>query len=132
MRLAEIVSGVVVNVIEVDPDALPDWALGWPDAGESGPGWVDENGTLVPPPPSPVVVPVSVSRFQARAALMQAGLLASVESVVSQSDALIQMAWQDALEFRRDSAAIQYIASQIGLSSSQVDNLFVAAKSIVV
>lgn len=132
MRLAEISSGVVVNVIEVDQDNIPDLAAGWPDAGEAGPGWVLENDQLIPPPLRPASVPESVSRFQARAALMQEGLLSAVEAVVAQADALTQMAWSDALEFRRDSPAIASLAAQVGLSSEQVDDLFRTAKSIAV
>jgi hypothetical protein len=38
MRLAQVVDGVVVNVIEVDPAAVPDWCEDWPEAGNCGPG----------------------------------------------------------------------------------------------
>ena len=37
-RLAIITAGVVTNVIEVDPDAVPNWCADWPDAGDHGPG----------------------------------------------------------------------------------------------
>ena len=51
MRLAQIEDGVVVNVIEVDPAALPDWAQGWPEAGAAGPGWSWDGEVFTPPPP---------------------------------------------------------------------------------
>jgi len=38
MRLAQIENGLVVNVIEVDPQNIPDWAADWPEAGDAGPG----------------------------------------------------------------------------------------------
>ncbi|AWD21625.1 hypothetical protein [Fuscovulum blasticum] len=50
MRLAEIETGVVVNVIEVDPQAVPDWAGGWPEITEGGPGWMWDGGNFAPPP----------------------------------------------------------------------------------
>lgn len=130
MRLAEIVNGVVVNVIEADPAALPDWAVDWPEAGEAGPGWVVENGNLVPPAAAESPVPAVVSRFQARAALFQAGILPAVEAAVASADPLTQMAWADAVEFRRDSAAIASIAAALGLDTSAVDTLFRAAADI--
>lgn len=49
MRLAQVQDGVVVNVIEVDAAAIPDWAEGWPEAGEAGPGWVMAESVLAPP-----------------------------------------------------------------------------------
>lgn len=49
MRKAEIINGRVVNVIEVDPENVPDWCADWPDAGDAGPGWiVGPDGTLEP------------------------------------------------------------------------------------
>lgn len=35
MNLAQIENGIVVNVIKVDPDNIPDWAAGWPEAKEN-------------------------------------------------------------------------------------------------
>lgn len=54
MRLAQIEDGVVVNVIEADPAAVPDWAADWPEAAEAGPGWLwDGDGFAPPPEPEP-------------------------------------------------------------------------------
>lgn len=54
MRLAQIFDSTVVNVIEVDPEAIPDWAEGWPEAGAAGPGWLWDGANFTPPP-EPVV-----------------------------------------------------------------------------
>ena len=50
MRLAQIEDGIVVNVIEVDPAAIPDWAADWPEAGDAGPGWTWDGESFSPPP----------------------------------------------------------------------------------
>lgn len=51
MRKAQIRNGRVVNVIEVDPEHVPDWCEDWPDAGDAGPGWiVGVDGSLQPEP----------------------------------------------------------------------------------
>lgn len=76
-------------------------------------------------------VPVSVTRLQARAALWQAGLLEAAELAVSESDKLTQIAWADAQEFRRDSPILQSIAQALGLTSDDLDALFVSASEIV-
>lgn len=56
MRLAQIESGVVVNVAEVDPEAIPEFMQEWrtlPD--EAGPGWLwDEDTSTYSPPALPL------------------------------------------------------------------------------
>lgn len=71
-----------------------------------------------------------VSRFQARAALLGAGLLAQVEAAVAAADPVTQMAWADAIEFRRNSPTIAALSSAIGLTDTQLDDLFNAAAQI--
>lgn len=72
-----------------------------------------------------------VSRFQARAALLAAGLLASVEAAVANSgNAFAQLAWADAIEFRRNSPTIAALAGLVGLTDSQIDALFLTAAEI--
>lgn len=54
MRLAEVKDGVVVNVIEVDPDGVPDWCADWPETESAGPGWLyDGSAFTAPPEPDP-------------------------------------------------------------------------------
>lgn len=71
-----------------------------------------------------------VSRFQARAALHGAGLLASAESAISQGSDLAQMAWADAQEFRRNSPTVAAIAGALSLTDEQLDDLFKQAATI--
>lgn len=71
-----------------------------------------------------------VSRFQAKAALSSAGLLASAETAVSGADALTQLAWAEAVEFQRNSPAINTLASALSLSATDLDDLFRAAALI--
>ena len=80
----------------------------------------------VAPPPEPTQVPQSVTRFQARAALMQAGLLADVEAYMAleSTDAFIRLAWTEAQEFNRTSPTVLELASIIGVSDSELDDLF--------
>ena len=86
---------------------------------------------IVDPPPSPPPVPQVVTRFQARAALLQAGLLDDATAVIEASgDAFTKLAWAEASEWRRDSALVVGMATAIGLSSGQIDDLFRAAAKI--
>lgn len=61
MRLAEIENGVVVNVIEVNPSAVPDWAADWPVTEEAGPGWLWDGESFAPP----VTPPPTVEEYRA-------------------------------------------------------------------
>lgn len=78
----------------------------------------------------PAEIPQVVSRFQAKAALLQAGYLATIEALVAQSDAFTQLAWNEAVEFRRDSPLLNQLAVALALTSEQVDALFVVAAGI--
>ena len=77
-------------------------------------------------------VPQTVTRFQARAALHLAGLLSSVEALMSdpQTDMLAKLAWQDAQEFRRTSPTVLAMATALGLDEAALDALFTSAAGI--
>jgi len=73
-----------------------------------------------------------VSRFQARAALRQAGLRSQVETIIEDpaTDPLVVDAWHDAQEFRRMSPTILALADQLGLTETETDDLFHQASLI--
>jgi hypothetical protein len=77
-------------------------------------------------------VPVSVSRFQAKAAMLQAGLLDQVELLIAGGDAVTQLAWAEAVEYRRDSPLINSLAAAMDMTAEQVDDLFIAAGQVSV
>jgi hypothetical protein len=86
--------------------------------------------TNVPPPPPPIPVPQSVTRFQAFAALTNAGLYAQAMNAVNAAGGLTLLAWNNALNFERSSPSIAAIAASLNLTSEQVDALFVAGSQI--
>jgi hypothetical protein len=73
-----------------------------------------------------------VSRFQARAALHEAGKLAEVEALMSAdtTPVLARLAWQDAQEFRRNSPTVLSMGEALELSPEDLDALFRAAALI--
>ena len=89
-----------------------------------------ESGKPVLREPTPEELGPVVSKFQAKAALYQAGLLDAVEDLISQSDALTQLAWVETVEFRRSSPTINSLAEALGLTPTQVDELFASAAQI--
>ena len=100
------------------------------DVSAAGP-WVEPEDAPVNTE-SAVPVPPSVSRFQALAALMDAGLLADVDMALADAGPLAQLAWAEASEFRRRSPMILAMADGLGLTDDDVDALFRAAAQIEV
>ncbi len=70
------------------------------------------------------------SRFQAKAALTQMGLLDAAEAVIGQADALTRLAWAEAVEYRRTSPAINAMGAALGLTDDQLDDLYAVAMAI--
>lgn len=79
-----------------------------------------------------VVVPQEVSRFQAKEALRQAGLLDQADAAVAASgNATLQNAWANANTFKRTSPGINALAPALGLDDAGLDALFTTAAGIV-
>lgn len=80
----------------------------------------------------PTVVPQVVSKFQGRAALAQAGLLAQVQTYIDAqpADSIARMSWEHAQEFRRQSPNVLQIGEALGMTEADLDALFVAAATI--
>lgn len=91
----------------------------------------DGEWSAVEPTTAEIAAELTVTRFQARAALMQAGLLGDVEAAVAASDdPFIHLAWAESVEFPRASPTIATLAAAIGLSDAEIDQLFIAASTI--
>lgn len=80
--------------------------------------------------PTTPIVPAEVPKWQARRALLDAGLLDVVEAAVAQADRHVQITWADAPNIVRNSPFIAAIAPSLGLTDEQIDALFIAAKRI--
>lgn len=77
-------------------------------------------------------IPQEVSRFQAKEALRQAGLLDQADAAVAASNnPTLQNAWANANTFKRSSPGINALAPAIGLDDAGLDALFIAAAGIV-
>ena len=73
---------------------------------------------------------MKVTRYQAKAALVNAGLLSGIESAVAASDdPIIQLAWAEA-SFERLSPFAGKMLELTGMTGTQLDDLFDAAASV--
>ena len=72
----------------------------------------------------------TVTPFQGRVALSDAGLLANVETAIAAADEKTKVAWEYALEWKRMSPMIVTLATSLNLTDEQVDTLFKEAASV--
>jgi hypothetical protein len=84
---------------------------------------------------APPAVPHAVTRRQARQALLLAGKLAQVQPAIdaipnATQRALIAIEWEDSLHFERDRPALIGLATALGMTSADLDALFIAAAAL--
>lgn len=89
-----------------------------------------EFGPIAPYVAPPPVVPRMVTMRQAKLALLQQGLLASVDSAINQAGDAAKIEWQHATEVKRDNALVTAVASQLNLTEQQLDDLFTLASTL--
>lgn len=94
--------------------------------------WLAAGNVPDTAPSAPTAVPETVTRFQARAALHIAGHLSTVEVLMTNESTpmLARLAWQDALEFKRQSPTVLTMGAALGLKDVDIDQLFIAAAQI--
>ena len=71
-------------------------------------------------------VPVKITRLQAKLQLLEIGLLDEVEELAKQ-DRKVELYWKDADYFYRNDEILLGVASVLGLSDAQLDDLFIKA-----
>ena len=75
--------------------------------------------------------PKVVTMRQARLALLQSGLLTAVETaIVNGTDEAMKIEWEYATEVRRDWASLIALTTELGLTSLQLDDLFILADTL--
>lgn len=76
-----------------------------------------------------VVIPQSITPRQARLKLLEVGLLDELEAIITTNHSW-QIEWEYATEVKRDSQVIDAVATQAGLTSEQIDQLFIKASTL--
>ena len=74
-------------------------------------------------------VPQSITPLQAKLQLLKLGLLDEVEALVT-GDRTAQLYWEYASVVERDNAVLLLMANSIGLTSEQVDEMFMEASKL--
>ena len=77
------------------------------------------------------VAPSVVTMRQARLALLQEGLLATIESAIQNgTDEAMKIEWEYATEVRRDWASLVTLTESLGMTSTELDSLFTIASTL--
>lgn len=82
-----------------------------------------------PADPVPVVIPELTPR-QVRLALNAAGLRTAVEAAVAVADQNTKDMWEFSSVFKRDDAVLIAMATALGITSTQLDELFIAGAKL--
>lgn len=77
----------------------------------------------------PATVPTTCTRKQGNLALFYLGFLNEVEAVIATASRNVQIAYNDATTFERTDPFLQMLVSDLGLTSAQLDQLFILAAS---
>lgn len=75
------------------------------------------------------IVPTKITRLQAKLQLLEIGLLDEVEVLVEQ-DRKVKLYWNDADNFYRTDEILLGMATALGLSDAQLDDLFLQASKL--
>ena len=107
-------------------DAAPE---GWVEITQQELEEIIASRTIIP---NESQVPQSVTRFQAKAALFGAGLLEQVDAYMALPDTpmVTKLAWTETQDFERGSPTVAGLSALLGLTSEQVDALFITASGI--
>jgi hypothetical protein len=96
----------VMSLADFDAWKAAELASGWRPAAETQP------------------VPQTITPWQLRKALNQLGLRNAVEAAIAQADQDTKDGWEFATEFRRDDEMLNAMASALGISDSELDDIF--------
>ena len=87
-----------------------------------------------PEPPPEVIIPQRITARQAQLALLDAGLLDDVDAIIealpANVRAHVRIEWGRAMHVERGSTVMQMVATALGLTAAQVDDLFGAAAGL--
>jgi hypothetical protein len=132
MRLAKVIAAVcpIQGVAVVDPNDRATWRIDF-DPSATDAQRQAAQAVLSAFDPSAPVVPGAVTPLQARRALRAAGLYDTVKAAVdAATDPDVGDSWEFADAWHRDATWIATLAGQLGLTSQQVDALFIQAAGL--
>ena len=132
MRAHIIENGVISNTVEVESlGAIPGLVAA---VGNEGIGWLYDGQDFTAPPQAPATVPQEITMRQARLALLDIGLLANVQTAINTlpepDKTKAQIEWEYSNALQRNNPFVTTLGTALGLSSDDIDNLFITASGL--
>ena len=136
MKYAFIRNNIAIEVLQTDPFMIfiPSYAAQFQEVNaDCQAGMVLEDGVWVS---APVIIPIpqEVTMRQARLALLDAGLLSSVQTAINSlqepAKTKAQIEWDYSNALQRDNSFVSVLGSALGLNEAALDNLFIAASKL--
>lgn len=95
--------------------------------------WVNAGNKILAPDPTPILIPHTVPMWTVRTVLQNDGLFDQTQAIINaSSDNALKNVWDYGNFAYRDSAAIAHLASELGLSDAEVDQMFIDANNLTV
>lgn len=119
MRNFKDANGIVYSIYEGREDLIkPDWVE----------MTAEEWSAYIAPK---VSIPDEVTMRQARIALLRYGLLSTIESaIINGVNEEMKIEWEYALTVRRDWPSLVSLTQSMGMTSAQLDELFILASTL--
>ena len=133
---ARIDNGTVAEITDLNPEGRFHPSIKWVSVpADTKAGMVKDGSEYRWPDPEPEPVPDSVTRRQAKQALLLFGLLANVQPAIDAIEdeverGMVQIFWDDATSFERSNAQLIALGVALGLTDEQIDDLFVQASGL--
>ena len=136
MKYAYIENNTAIEVVESNPSILfvPHYASKFIQVEDDCQiGYVLEEGVWVAPAPI-TYIPQEVTMRQARLALLDAGLLANVQTAINSlpetAKTKAQIEWDYSNTLQRSNPFVATLGAALGLNEAALDNLFIAASKL--
>ena len=135
MKAAIIESGTVTNVALVSSADFAQ-SQGWivSEVAKIGDSYDAETGEFTTPEPAPTPIPQVVTMRQARLALLQQGLLASIQPAIDSLDephrSGANIEWEYSQEVERNRPFVELLSQALGLTDDDLDALFTLASTL--
>lgn len=136
MKYAFIRNNIAIEVLQTDPFMIfiPSYAAQFQEVNDDcQAGMVLEDGVWVS---APVIIPIpqEVTMRQARLALLDAGLLSSVQTAINSlpepARTKAQIEWDYSNALQRDNSFVSVLGAALGLNEEALDSLFIAASKL--
>ena len=135
MKAAIIKDGVVTNIAKVSDVSFAQ-SQGWivSEVAKIGDSYNAETGEFTTPEPPPTPIPQVVTMRQARLALLQQGLLASIQPAIDSLDephrSGANIEWEYSQEVERNRPFVELLSQALGLTDEDLDALFTLAATL--